>query len=191
MNDSRTPSAARTSFPHGNGRMQIIWHNFMVTTTYRGLEINSRMNQAGKKLMQLRNRLSQIALATAVVCFCLLNSLWAEESSILLDGMTFVGKNGEIGKKLAEYEDEEIIFEKGMFTSVSCEPYNFGSSPYNAKAIGDKIHFEAVTASPTHGKISWAGIIDGDEAEVKFVWTKERWYWDIRREYWFKGKLKK
>ena len=150
------------------------------------------MDDSVIKFSHLRNRLSRIALAAAIACFCLINLSWAGESSNnILDGMVFVGKNGEIGKELAEYEDEEIVFENGMFTSVSCEPYNFGSSPYKAKAIGDKIHFDAVTESPTHGKISWTGIIDGDEAEVQFVWTKERWYWDIRREYWFKGKLKK
>ena len=149
------------------------------------------MNNYANKFLHQRNRLSQIAVAAAVVCFCFFNPSWAGEGTGLLDGMSFVGKNGEVGKKLAEYEDEEIVFENGMFTSVSCKPYNFGSSPYRVKAIDDKIHFDAVTESPTHGKISWTGIIDGDEAEVQFVWTKERWYWDIRKEYWFKGKLKK
>ena len=137
-----------------------------------------------------RIRLLHIALTTFLVCSFMANLSWAAEKTVILDGLSFVGKNGEVGKELAEYEDEEIVFENGMFTSVSCEPYNFGSSPYKAKRIDDKIHFEAVTHSPTHGEISWAGIIDGDEADVKFVWTKERWYWDIRREYWFKGKLK-
>ena len=122
--------------------------------------------------------------------WCMGSLTWGAEQANLLDGKSYIGKNGEVGKKLAEYEDEEIVFENGMFTSVSCEPYNFGSSPYNARIVGDKIHFDAVTESPTHGKISWAGIIYGDEAEVKFVWTKERWYWNIRKEYWFNGKLK-
>jgi hypothetical protein len=30
----------------------------------------------------------------------------------------------------------------------------------------------------------------GDSMEATFIWTKERWYWDVRREYWFKGDLK-
>ena len=123
--------------------------------------------------------------------WCMVIPTWGGENSNLLDGKSFVGKNGEVGQKLAEYEDEEIIFQDGMFTSVSCEPYNFGSSPYNVKVVGDKIHFDAVTESPTHGKISWQGIIDGEDVDVTFVWTKERWYWDTRREYWFQGKLKK
>lgn len=153
--------------------------------------MKSKLNNADNKFTHQRHPLPHIALAVAIFCFCLFNLSWAGEGAVLLDGMSFVGKNGEVGKKLAEYEDEEIVFEDGMFTSVSCEPYNFGSSPYNAKTIDGKIHFDAITESPTHGKISWTGIIDKDEAEVKFVWTKERWYWDIRREYWFKGKLKK
>jgi len=123
------------------------------------------------------------------VCHSGLSS--AVEESHLLDGKAYVGKNGEKGQRLAEYEDEEIVFRDGQFLSVSCEPYHFGSSPYAAKVVGDEIQFDAVTESPTHGKITWHGIIKGDQAEVSFIWTKERWYWDIRREYWFRGALKK
>jgi len=125
-----------------------------------------------------------------ILFMCMFNQAWAGGGSHLLDGKSFVGKNGEVGQKLAEYEDEEIVFMDGLFTSISCEPYNFGSSPYNAKVIGDQIHFDTVTESPTHGKISWQGVIDEGHAEVNFVWTKERWYWDTRREYWFRGTLK-
>ncbi len=131
-----------------------------------------------------------VAILLFLACWCFSSTALAEDTKNILDGMSFVGENGEVGKRLAEYEDEEIVFEKGLFTSVSCEPYNFSSSPYNAEEVDGKIHFKAVTESPTHGKITWTGVIDGDEAEVNFVWTKERWYWDIRREYWFKGKLK-
>lgn len=155
------------------------------------LEIDMTFRHANKETSCRINQRMLIPLIVAVMCLCLTGSNWAQEHSNLLDGKSFVGKNGEVGKDLAEYEDEEIVFENGLFTSVSCEPYNFGSSPYNAKVIGDKIHFEAVTESPTHGKITWTGEINGDEANVSFVWTKERWYWDIRREYWFKGNLKK
>jgi len=112
------------------------------------------------------------------------------EDSHLLDGRTYIGKNGEKGKSLAEYEDEQIVFNDGLFTSVSCEPYHFGSSPYTAREERGKIHFKAVTHSPTHGTISWMGVIDGERADVSFIWTKERWYWNIRREYWFQGVLK-
>ncbi|WP_116475498.1 hypothetical protein [Zobellella maritima] len=108
----------------------------------------------------------------------------------LLDGMSFVGLNGEAGKPLDPDEREEITFRNGLFTSVSCAPYNFKSSGYSANRVDDTIHFKAVTESPTHGTISWQGVIDGDTAEVSFVWTKERWYWNTRREYWFRGTLK-
>jgi hypothetical protein len=136
-------------------------------------------------------RAGYLCLLVLVIVGCLAATSWAGEGSHLLDGKSYVGKNGEKGKTLAEYENEEIIFHDGLFTSVSCEPYNFGSSPYIAKVVGDKIHFEAITQSPTHGQIAWRGVIDGDRADVTFVWTKERWFWDIHREYWFKGVLKK
>ena len=127
----------------------------------------------------------------ALVFWCSANMSWAEDQNNILDGKAFVGENGEVGKPLAEEEDEEIVFKGGMFTSVSCAPYNFSSSPYSAKKVDGKIYFNAVTESPTHGKMTWDGVIDGEDANVTFVWTKERWYWDIRREYRFKGKLKK
>ncbi len=112
------------------------------------------------------------------------------DPSHLLDGKTFVGKNGEIGWTLSSDEEETIVFENGLFTSVSCVPYNFESSEYSTTVDGDRIHFEAVTTSPTHGQIAWKGVVEGDSAEATFVWTKERWYWDTRREYWFKGSLR-
>ena len=109
------------------------------------------------------------------------------ELAHLLDGQTFIGKNGEKGQPLDPNENEEIIFERGRFRSVSCDPYNFGSSEYSAEVVGDSIHFEAVTLSPTHGKMVWKGIVKGNTAQASFVWTKERWYWNTRREYWFEG----
>ena len=148
------------------------------------------MNSLYKKTFTGQLAFYVSALIVLTLFWCMVSAACAGESN-LLDGRSFVGKNGEVGQKLAEYEDEEIIFQDGLFTSVSCEPYNFGSSPYNTKVVDDKIHFDTVTESTTHGKIAWQGIIDGEQVEVTFVWTKERWYWDTRREYWFKGKLKK
>jgi hypothetical protein len=149
------------------------------------------VNSSYKKAFTGQKQLYSSVLIVLTLLWCMVSSGWAGEKSNLLDGRSFVGKNGEVGQKLAEYEDEEIIFRDGLFTSASCEPYNFGSSPYNTKLVGNKIHFDADTESPSHGKISWQGIIDGEDVDVTFVWTKERWYWDTRREYWFRGKLKK
>jgi len=115
----------------------------------------------------------------------------AQDTSNLLDGKTFIGFNGEKGKILDSGEDEEIVFENGMFISTSCYKYNFAGAPYSAIEVGDRVHFEAITVSPSHGQITWEGVIHDDVAEVTFVWTKERWFWDTRREYWFKGTLKK
>lgn len=139
----------------------------------------------------MTNRLLQGALLIATLYVFIVSLSHAGEISNLLDGMIFVGNNGEKGRELDPNEHEEIIFEKGRFRSVSCDPYNFGDSEYSTTAVGNTIHFEAVTTSPSHGKIVWQGTVEGDTALVTFIWTKERWYWNIHREYWFKGKLKK
>ncbi|WP_324732744.1 hypothetical protein [Pseudomonas paeninsulae] len=136
------------------------------------------------------NRFFASLLVAAVVGALGVAASYAAESSHLLDGKTFVGKNGEKGHPLATVEGEALIFADGLFTSGSCEPYNFGSSEYSTKVEGSRIYFEVVTISPSHGQIAWQGVVDGDVAQATFVWTKERWYWDTRREYWFKGTLK-
>ncbi|SFF83013.1 hypothetical protein [Neptunomonas qingdaonensis] len=136
------------------------------------------------------SRIPQYFIYTALLFVFLSNTSMAGETSGILDGMTFVGNNGEKGRELDPEEYEEIVFHNGLFRSVSCDPYNFSSSEYSTTVVDNTIHFEAVTESPTHGKIAWQGIVDGDTAEVIFIWTKERWYWDIRKEYWFRGTLK-
>ena len=112
----------------------------------------------------------------------------AAESSHLLDGKTFTGQNGEKGNKANRNDD--LIFKNGKFVSTSCYDYDFKSGDYTTTVEGDAVHFEAVTISPKHGKLTWKGTMENNKMEATFVWTKERWYWDIRREYWFKGVLK-
>lgn len=126
-----------------------------------------------------------------VICFNLFaGSVLALETSHLLDGKTFTGFNGEKGQPLDPDEAEEIVFANGRFISTTCNKYNFSDVAYSASEAGDSIHFQAVTLSPTHGKITWQGVVRGEQANVTFVWTKERWYWNTHREYWFKGSLK-
>lgn len=139
----------------------------------------------------MEHRLPYITLVIAILWVVMTHATLAGEAAHRLDGMTFVGNNGEKGRALDPDEHEEIVFEKGRFRSVSCEPYHFGDSAYSTQVIGETIHFEAITTSPSHGKIVWRGTVEGDTARVSFVWTKERWYWNIHREYWFQGKLKK
>ena len=129
------------------------------------------------------------AILTAVLFACIACPTFSAELSHLLDGKTFVGNNGEKGRELDPNEHEELTFQNGLFRSISCDPYNFDSAEYSATVVGNTVHFEAVTHSPTHGQIAWQGIVDGTNVQATFVWTKERWYWDIHREYWFSGTL--
>ena len=109
-------------------------------------------------------------------------------SSHALDENTYFGQNGSKGKP-ADHDDE-FIFKEGMFRSTSCDKYGFTEGRYETTETDGIIYFKAMTASPSHGQMFWEGKVDGDSLDGTFVWTKERWYWDIRKDYWFKAKLK-
>ncbi len=108
-------------------------------------------------------------------------------SSHVLDGKTYFGQNGSKGKP-ADHDDE-FIFKEGMFRSTSCDKYGFVEGRYETTETDGITYFKAVTESPSHGQMAWEGMVDSDSLEGTFVWAKERWYWDIRKDYWFKGKL--
>ena len=51
-------------------------------------------------------QLYALPLIVLTLFWCMVSPAWAGEKSNLLDGKSFVGKNGEVGQNLAEYEDE-------------------------------------------------------------------------------------
>ncbi len=105
----------------------------------------------------------------------------ATSSTALLDGMSFAARN-EVTKS-----DDRLMFRGGRFISEACIPFGFAESPYWVRTEGDKIHFLAEIESPTHGKMLWRGTVSGDNIDASYLWTKERWYWTIRREYRLRG----
>jgi hypothetical protein len=112
----------------------------------------------------------------------------AASPSDLLDGKTFVAQSGEKGKQASN--KDTIVFRNGRFLSEGCKPYGFGDAPYQATVDGTTVHFHAETRSPTHGTMVWNGIVQGDTIEATNTWTRKRWYWNIKKEYWYKGHLK-
>ena len=105
-----------------------------------------------------------------------------------LDGKTFVAQSGEKGKQ--ESNKDTIVFRNGRFLSEGCSPFGFKDAPYQATVDGATIHFHAETHSPTHGTMIWDGTVKDNAIEATSIWTRERWYWNIKREYWYKGQLK-
>lgn len=84
-----------------------------------------------------------------------------------------------------------FVFLNGRFLSEGCGPYGFGDALYQAFVDGGAIRFHAETHSPTHGTMVWNGIVQGDTIEATNTWTRKRWYWNIKKEYWYKGRLQK
>lgn len=105
--------------------------------------------------------------------------------SHLLDGKTFVTQSGEKGKQASN--KDTIVFRNGRFLSEGCKPYGFGDAPYQATDTGATVQFHAETHSPTHGTMVWDGTVKGDTIEATNIWTRKRWYWKIRKEYWYEG----
>ncbi|MCP2500665.1 MAG: hypothetical protein NCA08_03740 [Deltaproteobacteria bacterium] len=105
-----------------------------------------------------------------------------------LDGKSFIAQSGEKDKQ--ESNKDTIVFRNGRFLSEGCSPFGFKDAPYQATVDGDAIRFHAETHSPTHGTMIWDGTVKDNAIEATSIWTRERWYWNIKREYWYKGQLK-
>lgn len=126
-----------------------------------------------------------VLLAIAVTGSAAAESAGPAGRGALLDGAVFDGPTGAEGRP-ANHIDH-VVFADGRFLSQGCARWGFGEADYEAWRDGDVIHFEAVTVSPTHGRLAWQGSVDGDRIEATFVWTKNRIIWTTRRAYWFRG----
>lgn len=102
-----------------------------------------------------------------------------------LDGLSFEGLTGEKGK--GDHHQDTITFKKGVFRSLDCENWGFGPASYTVEKKGDAYHFRSTLMSPNRGRLEWRGKIVGDKASGTFRWIHERWYWTIKRDYWFEG----
>jgi hypothetical protein len=102
-----------------------------------------------------------------------------------LNGLQFAGQTGEKGK--GDHHADTITFKNGMFRSLDCENWGFGAAPYTVEKKGDAYHFRSTLISPNRGRLEWTGKIVGDKASGTFRWIHERWYWTIKRDYWFEG----
>ena len=103
----------------------------------------------------------------------------------LLDGKTFVAQSGEKGKQASNRDT--IVFRDGKFLSEGCSPFGFKDAPYQATLDGAAIRFHTETHSSTHGTMVWVGSVKNNTIEATSVWTRERWYWKIKKEYWYRG----
>lgn len=84
---------------------------------------------------------------------------------------------------------DELSFADGQFISELCKSYGFTEAPYWIRFEGDSIHFQAEIVSPAHGTMRWKGVIQGDKIKGNVLWTRERWYWTVRRRWDFDGTL--
>lgn len=130
------------------------------------------------------------AVSGLVVSFVLSLLSWMPGPGLaadgLLDGLVFDGVLRE-AEMSSGGDDDQLVFERGLFLSRACLDYGFGQTRYEAVEKDGVIRFAAIATSDTHGQMEWHGEVRGRQVEAEVVWTKERWYWDIHREYRFSG----
>jgi len=115
-----------------------------------------------------------------------------ESSGGVLDGKTFMVKQGEKGEEAKG--SDTLIFKDGKFRSMGCDKYGFGEAPYKATVEGDTIKFVSDTTSESKGKIHWEGTVQGDKIDATYVWIdKSHWYKPNPKplEKWSTGELSK
>jgi len=113
----------------------------------------------------------------------------AAPPSSSLDGMTFVAQSGEKGKQASN--KDTIVFRNGRFLSEGCNPYGFGNAPYQATVDGATVRFHAETPQPDTRQHGLGRDRQGRHHRSNEHMDRKRWYWNITREYWYKGQLRK
>ena len=107
----------------------------------------------------------------------------------MLDGKTFSGKNGHLGKDGSG--SDEIKFENGKFVSITCsEKYGFSDAEYTTKVDGDKVFFTADIYSDKYGRMTYSGYIEGNDISANYFWYDKGKYEKPKQVKWFKGSVK-
>jgi len=107
----------------------------------------------------------------------------------LLDGKTFIGEIGLMGKPAIF--DEEIIFRDWKFISAECErKCGYTEGDYWIQHTPNGIKFKTRTnCKNADATMDWEGTVLGDRIEGEFLWTSERWYGTTEKKFWFSGEL--
>jgi len=107
----------------------------------------------------------------------------------MLDGKTFVGKNGHLGKDGSG--SDEIKFENGKFTSIGCTTkFGFSDAEYTTKVDGDRVFFTADIYSEKYGRMTYSGYVKGNDINANYFWYDKGKYENPEQVKWFKGSVK-
>jgi hypothetical protein len=136
--------------------------------------------------MDTKERLTVAFLLGGFVLACLLSGTQGfAQTSMGLDGKSFVGQIGKKGEKAGD--KDELIFKDGKLRSTACEKYGFGQAPYTAKAGEGETTFEAETASSKEGTMKWKGTVKGGTVTATVIWSKSG---KAPQELWYSGKMR-
>ena len=101
--------------------------------------------------------------------------VWAATHTGPLDGTKWKirGLPDEAATRMGEKPSKDaLIFKAGNMTSTACVKYGFKASPYAASQSGTAWSVNTEQVSPKHGKMTWAGQVNGEVITGTMVWTK-------------------
>ena len=107
----------------------------------------------------------------------------------ILDGMTFAGSMRLASE--SQGVDDTFVFANGTFASTECDRRcGYPARPYFIRHVDGKIEF----ISESHclykdAKIEWRGTVEDGTIKGESIWTVDRWYWTIEKEFLFEGTL--
>jgi hypothetical protein len=108
------------------------------------------------------------ALVLTLVALPTVRAANPPERPAALDGQVF---HTEIALKEGKQIDE-MFFSHGLLRSAFADAHGFRDAPYQAKAAGSLVTFEAISESYQEGTMSWKGQIIGDEIKGTLVWNE-------------------
>jgi len=95
------------------------------------------------------------------------------------------GRKGEKGRPPRRH-----LFPRWQVHIRGVRKYGFEEKTFTATTDGGVIRFRAENVSPRLGIMLWEGTVKEDVFEATSTWIRDRWYWKIKREYWYRGRLK-
>lgn len=103
----------------------------------------------------------------------------------VLDGQVFKGEIGDNNEP--PFSEDVWIFEEGKFASKACRECR--KNNYWLRSENGGIRFRVETDCPDTGAtLVYTGLVKDDRIEGTFTWTRDRWYGDIEKKFWFEGK---
>lgn len=121
----------------------------------------------------------------SIIVSLIMDSMVLFANDLFLNNRTFTGTSGIKNSETVNYDT--LYFKNGNFSSKHCKQWGFKPNRFKKNIIGNKIFFKVNLTSDENGTLFWKGVIEDKKIKANYIWTKKFLFWEIKKEYWFKG----